>query len=158
MKTVRIIPLVTSLAIALSAGFLGSLFTTSSIDTWYMTLAKPELAPPNWVFAPVWTVLYLLMGLAAYLVWRHAAHRRLGKEALAVFGLQLVLNVLWSALFFGLRSPGLALVEIVVLWSAIVWSMLLFSKVSRAAALLLAPYLLWVTFAAYLNYMLWVLN
>jgi tryptophan-rich sensory protein len=158
MKTIDWLALAGFVALSECAGVLGSLFTAPAIAGWYAMLAKPALAPPDWVFAPVWTTLFLLMGVAAFVVWRHAMHRRLGKEALAVFALQLALNVLWSALFFGLHNPGLALAEIAVLSAAILWSVLLFNKVSRIAALLLLPYLAWVSFAAYLNYAIWILN
>ena len=158
MRHIHFAPLGVSLAVALGAGFVGSLFTTPALGTWYAALAKPALAPPNWVFAPVWTTLFVLMGVAAYVVWHHGVHRRLSQEALAVYALQLVLNVLWSALFFGLRSPGLALLEIAALFATILWTMLLFYKVSKPAALLLAPYAAWVAFAAYLNYVFWILN
>ncbi|MCE9644074.1 tryptophan-rich sensory protein [Candidatus Parcubacteria bacterium] len=142
-------------ALAQGAGILGSLFTAPSIGTWYATLVRPELSPPNWVFAPVWTTLFLLMGIAAFLVWRQG---RKGRVALGIFLLQLVLNTLWSILFFGLQSPGAALVDIVFLWLAIVATIIAFARVSTPAAWLLAPYIAWVSFAAYLNYAIWTLN
>lgn len=143
---------------AQGAGLVGSLFTAPSVPLWYATLVRPALAPPNWVFGPVWTALFLLMGIAAFLVWRAGVRRRGVRAALGVFYVQLGLNVLWSILFFGLQSPGAALAEIMVLWIAILETIILFSKVSRFAAILLMPYLLWVTFATYLNYSFWVLN
>jgi len=140
---------------AQAAGIIGSLFTMSAIDGWYATLIRPELAPPNWVFGPVWVTLYLLMGIAAFLVWRK--DRRLNK-ALILFVLQLVLNSLWSIIFFGMQALGAAFVEIVFLWLAIIATIIAFQKISRTAAWLLVPYILWVSFAAYLNFAFWTLN
>ncbi len=140
------------------AGLIGSLFTMPAIDGWYAALARPELAPPNWVFAPVWTTLFVFMGIAAFIVWRKGTERREVKVGLKIFFLQLVLNTLWSIIFFGLQSPGAAFVEILFLWVAILATIVAFAKVSRPAAWLLAPYLAWVSFAAYLNFMIWRLN
>lgn len=125
---------------------------------WYATLAKPALNPPSWVFGPVWTTLFALMGIAAFLVWRKGTHRRNIKIALGIFGVQLALNTLWSILFFGMQNPGVALVEITLLWLAIVATIIAFARISRPAAWLLAPYILWVSFAAYLNYAIWAVN
>lgn len=150
--------LVIALIVPQAAGALGSLFTVAAIPTWYATLVRPELAPPNGLFAPVWTTLFLLMGIAAFLVARTGMHQGKVRGALVLFGIQLVLNVLWSFLFFGMHAPGLALIEIAVLWLAIAATLLAFLKISRTAGLLLTPYLLWVTFAAYLNYSFWSLN
>lgn len=158
MKYHDFLKLLVSLTVAQSAGVLGSFFTVPSIPAWYAGLAKPSFAPPNWVFGPVWTMLFLLMGVAAYLVWRKGLEKREVRVGLTLFVAQLALNMLWSALFFGLRNPGAALVEIVVLWSAILATAIVFKKVSRPAGLLLLPYLLWVAFAAYLNYAIWKLN
>lgn len=121
--------------------------------TWYDQLIKPALNPPSWVFGPAWTVLYVLMAVAAVLVWRKKKW-----NALAIFGVQLALNLIWTPLFFGLHSPSWAFVDIVLLWGAIVWTIVAFSKVSKTAAWLLAPYILWVSFAAYLNFSIWLLN
>jgi len=140
------------------AGIVGSVFTASSVAAWYVTLAKPALNPPAWVFGPVWTTLYALMGIAAFLVWKKGLGRRDVKVALSLFGLQLALNTLWSIVFFGLHNPGAAFVEIVFLWLAIVAAIAAFGRVSRLAAWLLAPYIAWVSFAGYLNFMLWTLN
>ena len=133
--------LVISIAIAELAGVMGSLFTIPAIPTWYATLAKPALSPPNWVFGPVWTTLYALMGIAAFLVWREGLDRRDVRRALIIFDVQLILNVLWSFLFFGLHNPIAALVEIVVLWCAILVTIIVSHRVSRPAAYLLIPYL-----------------
>lgn len=136
---------------------LGGLATAAGVDGWYRTLVKPGFNPPDWVFAPVWTVLYLMMAVAAWRVWRTAAtvDRR---RALAAFGVQLGLNLLWSILFFGLQQIGLALFEILLLLSAIAVCVVLFWRVERLAGWLLVPYLLWVAFAATLNLSLWLLN
>ncbi len=148
------------IAVAVSelAGIVGSIFTISAIPTWYATLAKPSLNPPAWLFGPVWTMLYFLMGIAAFLVWRKGWDSKGVKPALSLFAIQLILNALWSIIFFGLHSPGWALTEIIVLWIAIVATIVAFTKVSRPAAWFLAPYILWVSFAAYLNYSIWIFN
>jgi len=140
-------------AIALSelAGIVGAFFTAEAIPTWYAGLAKPTLNPPAWVFAPVWTTLYLLMGIAAFLVWRK-------RPLPGAFLVQLGLNTLWSIIFFGLRNPAWAFADIIALTLAIIWTMAAFAKTSRTAIYLLAPYLLWVIFAAYLNYAIWMGN
>lgn len=162
-----------SIALAQAAGLIGSIFTAPAIDSWYGTLIKPELTPPAWVFGPVWILLYTLMGIAAYLVWRthpqflrNPRMQRLWRLALSMYAVQLVLNMLWSAIFFGMpdlavggvNHIGLAFLEIVALWLAIVATIVSFFKISRMAALLLLPYLLWVSFAGYLNYSIWILN
>lgn len=152
----------TKLAIALIipqlAGGIGALFTTPSIASWYGTIVKPSFNPPSWIFGPVWTTLFVLMGVALYLVWQQGAMRPQVRRALTIFGAQLVLNTLWSILFFGLHSPGAALIEIVFLWFAIVATIFAFTKISKTAAWLLAPYLAWVSFAAFLNFTIWRLN
>ncbi|MBC7187346.1 MAG: tryptophan-rich sensory protein [Calditrichaeota bacterium] len=143
-----VVKLVVAIGVCLLAGVLGSVFTSSGVRTWYPTLNKPPFTPPGWLFGPVWTVLYILMGVAAALVW----HKSLGvNTALAVFVVQLVLNVLWSLFFFGLRLPAVALVDIVLLWGAILATLVLFWRMQPAAGLLLVPYLLWVSFATVLN-------
>lgn len=157
MKRSDWIPLIGFIVLSQLAGVIGSFFTISSVSTWYNTLVRPPLNPPGWVFGPVWTTLYILMGLAAFLVWRRGAGTR-KRRALIVFGLQLSLNALWSVVFFGMHWPLGALVVIVALWLSIVWTMMLFSKVSRRAVRLLWPYLAWVTFATYLNCAIWLLN
>lgn len=141
-----------------AAGLIGSLFTAPAINSWYVDLIKPGIAPPNWVFAPVWTTLFLLMGVSAFLVWRRGIHRAEVKVALVVFLIQLILNISWSFLFFGLRSPGAAMIEILILWLAIFANIIVFYKLSKIAGLLLVPYLLWVSFASYLNFLIWNLN
>lgn len=147
-----------AIVVSEGAGAIGSVFTVSAIPNWYAGLAKPALNPPGWIFAPVWTALYALMGIAAFLVWKKGLEKKEVKAALATFSVQLFLNAMWSILFFGLHDPFFALVDIVFLWIAILWTIIAFYKISRAAAYLLLPYLLWVTFAAYLNYSIWYLN
>lgn len=140
-------------------GASGSVFTASGLRAWYDTLVLPAIAPPNWVFAPVWTTLFALMGGAVFLVWRRlSAERRAVRVALGVFALHFLVNLGWSAVFFGLHAIGWALAVIVLLWALIVATMWTFDRVDRRAALLLVPYLLWVSFAAVLNYRFWVLN
>lgn len=158
----RYLPLLVSILLALGAGLIGSAFTFAEIPTWYASLVMPAIAPPNWVFGPVWTTLYILMGIAAWMVWKAVVHteggRRAKRVALGVYVFQLALNTLWSLIFFGLHALGLALVELVVLWAAILATMVAFFPISRTAAWLLVPYLVWVSFAGYLNYSFWLLN
>ena len=143
------------LACFLAAG-LGSLFTMISLGTWYTALVKPSWNPPSWIFGPVWTVLYGMMAVAGWLVWRRGGPR--ARTALQLFAVQLVLNVGWSAVFFGLQMPGLAFAEILALWVAIAATLRTSWRVSRPAGILLVPYLLWVSFAAVLNFAIWRLN
>ncbi|MEM2882725.1 MAG: TspO/MBR family protein [Candidatus Bathyarchaeia archaeon] len=150
--------LIVAIALCQMAGVVGSLFTAPAIPTWYAGLRKPDMAPPNWVFAPVWTALYLLMGASLFLVWNAGLDKRPVRRSIILFGIQLAMNAIWSYLFFGLRSPLLGLVWIVALWVSIALTIASFSKVSRAAASLLIPYLIWVTFASYLNYQILILN
>ncbi len=158
MKSSEIIKAVVSIAVPLGCGLLGSLATRPAITGWFTGLSKPSFAPPNWLFGPAWTLLYILMGIAAYLVWRPGLAAPGVKPALIVFLVQLVLNVAWSFLFFGMRSPLAGLVEIVVLWCAIVVSIVLFFRVSTTAGVLMLPYIGWVSFASVLNASLWSLN
>ncbi|CAG0981434.1 MAG: tryptophan-rich sensory protein [Candidatus Methanoperedens sp.] len=158
MKTFDILRLITSIVICLTAGALGSFFTTPAISTWYATLIKPSIAPPNWVFFPVWTALFIMMGISLFLVWKKGFQDHQVKAALSVFAIQLILNILWSAAFFGLRSPLAGLIEIVILWIVILVMILKFMRISKVAGLLLIPYILWVTFAAMINFLIWSLN
>jgi translocator protein len=159
VKIVKYLKLAASLIICLSAGAIGSVFTSSSVDSWYRMLNKPPFNPPSWLFAPVWTALYIMMGISLFLVWSRKSTKA-GKKniALSFFAVQLFLNMLWSALFFGLQNPLLAFVEIILLWIAIIITIALFRKISATAAYLLVPYLLWVTFASILNYSIFLLN
>lgn len=152
------IQFVIAIGIAEGIGILGSVFTASAIPTWYATLIRPSFAPPSWVFGPVWTILFAMMGVSACIIWRQRKQRKDVRRALDLFGIQFALNVLWSVLFFGMQNPGAALVEIVVLWFAILFTIVTFAKISRLAAWLLVPYLLWVSFATVLNYAFWMLN
>lgn len=142
-----------------AAGILGAIPTRDALATWYPRLKKPSFNPPSSVFGPVWTTLYALMGVSLYLVSEdQRAAQAVRGRAQILFGAQLALNTLWSFLFFGRRSPLAALVEIALLWIAILATIAAFARVSRAAALLLVPYLLWVSFAAALNFSIWRLN
>jgi tryptophan-rich sensory protein len=151
-----------SLALAILAcialGASGSVFTATGSGTWYDTLELPEFAPPGWVFGPVWTTLFALMGVAAWLVWRRVDTDRLAPIALGIFVVHFAINVAWSAAFFGLQSPLAGLATIVVLLGFIVATIAAFARVDRRAAALLLPYLAWVCFATLLNYRIWVLN
>jgi tryptophan-rich sensory protein len=158
MKNNNVSKAILAILICQAAGIVGSFFTMPSIATWYAGLVKPVFSPPNWIFAPVWTTLFTLMGISAFLIWRAGLNRREVKIALAVFIGQLVLNTCWSIIFFGLHSPMAAFFEIIVLWSFILASIILFAKISKLAAVLLVPYILWVSFAAVLNYFIWRLN
>jgi len=158
MKLNNFFKLVIAIVISELAGIVGSVFTVSAIPTWYATLQKPSFSPPNWIFGPAWTTLYFLMGIAAFLVWKKGLERKDVKIALGVFGGQLVLNALWSIIFFGLHNPFWAFIEIIVLWLAILATMFAFYKISRPAAYLLLPYILWVSFAAVLNFSIMILN
>jgi len=157
MKPTDILKLAVSIILCQLAGFLGSLLTTPAIPTWYQTLNKPIFTPPNWIFSPVWISLFILMGISLFMVWRSGEHPKV-KTAFIFFFVQLILNVFWSAAFFGLRSPLLGLMDILLLWIAILLTILNFLNISKVAGLLLLPYLLWVSFAALLNFSLWILN
>lgn len=158
MKINNIFKLIIAIVVSELAGVVGSVFTVSAIPTWYAGLVKPTLNPPSWVFGPVWITLYFLMGIAAFLVWRKGFERRDVKMALGIFGVQLFLNAIWSIIFFGLHNPFWAFIEIIVLWLAIVWTIVVFYRISKPAAYLLLPYILWVSFAGYLNYSIWMIN
>lgn len=140
------------------AGGIGAVFTTAAIPTWYATLVKPALAPPNWIFGPVWTLLFVLMGVAAFFIWQHGTGRKEVRIALGIFLVQLLLNTLWSILFFGFQNPAAAFAEIILLWLTILATIIYFAKISKPAAWLLVPYIVWVSFASYLNYAIWQLN
>jgi len=140
------------------AGVIGSIFTISAIPTWYAVLRKPWFTPPNWLFGPIWLTLYFLMGISLYLVFESKRNKAKEKPALWAFGIQLFLNVLWSVLFFGMHYLLYGFIEIVLLWISIAVTIILFFKVSKVAAYLLLPYILWVTIAALLNYYVFILN
>ncbi len=149
--------LVVFLVLCLMAGGLGAVATTPQIDTWYRTLAKPAWNPPDRIFGPVWTTLYLMMAVSGWLVWRRGGWKA-ASLPLALFVTQLLLNVAWSWIFFGLHQPGWAFLEILLLWLAIAITMAFFFRRSLAAGWLLAPYLAWVSFAAMLNFAIWQMN
>ena len=150
--------IIIAVAVCLGIGFFSGFATQSSIDSWYETLNKPAFNPPNWIFAPVWTLLYILMGIAAGIVWSKGFYHKWVKTALYHFIFQLLFNGLWSIVFFGFRSPGFALIVILVLLVLIVLTYKWFKIVNSTAAYLLLPYLLWVGFATILNFSIWQLN
>jgi len=160
MKKINYKRLIISLAIPQLAGLLGSLANFTSLNTWYQTLEKPFFNPPNWIFGPVWTLLFIMMGIALYLVWDSEKWfgKKQRKVALQIFALQMILNVLWSYLFFALQNSLLAFVEIIILWAVILWNIVVFYKIKKTAGWLLLPYLLWVSFASLLNFSLFWLN
>lgn len=149
--------LIVSILVPLIFGFIGSIFTSSSVDTWYMSINKPSFNPPNWLFAPVWTLLFVLIGISFYLVWSKDFENN-KSLALPIYGSNLILNLLWSLLFFGLKSPYLAFIEIIILWFVILGNIIVFYRISKASGLMLIPYLLWVSFASVLNYYIYILN
>lgn len=152
-----VIKFIIAVAIPLTVGSISGYVTSSSVDNWFTTINKPSFNPPNWLFAPVWTTLYILMGISLYLVWqKNATHSK--TRAILMFGIQLFLNFLWSIIFFGLHEPGWAFVDIVVLLFSIILTIVEFRKLSKAAAWLLLPYILWVAFATALNFAIWRLN
>lgn len=158
MKTNKFILLIISIGVCFLAGAIGSVFTVSAIPTWYAALQKPAFSPPNWIFGPVWTGLYLLMGLSLYLVWSSHGKSKEKRVSLQLFFIQLMLNVLWSVVFFGFRSIFYAFVVILFLWLMILMTSLSFMKVSKVAGWLFLPYLLWVSFALLLNFSILILN
>ncbi|WP_291868686.1 TspO/MBR family protein [Maribacter sp.] len=147
-----------SVGVCLVIGFLSSLVTQSSVNDWYITLNKPVFNPPNWLFAPVWSILYVLMGVAAGLVWAKGFYHLWVKTALYHFGFQLLLNALWSIVFFGLKEPLGALFIIIALLVMLTFTFKWFKVVNKTAAYMLIPYILWVSFATLLNYKIWELN
>lgn len=149
-NTAQWLGLACAVAVCFVAAGIGSLYTRPAIPVWYASLQKPAWNPPNWLFGPVWTLLYLSMAVAVWLVWRERGFAGAGL-AITLFVLQLILNALWSIIFFGWRQPAYALVEIFFLWAAIFATMLCFWRISQPAAWLMWPYLLWVTFAGFLN-------
>jgi tryptophan-rich sensory protein len=154
-----VVRLIILFALTFGAALLGAAFTTSdTLSTWYAGLHKPPFNPPSWVFGPVWTILYCLMAVSALLIWQKGLDNHLVRLALVLFLLQLALNALWTPLFFGLKMPTLALLDIIVLWLAVALTILTFAKISAPAALLLVPYILWVTFAVVLNAAICLLN
>lgn len=155
---INLIKLVISIVICQLAGVVGSIFTYTAISEWYPTLIKPWWTPPNWLFAPVWITLFTLMGISLYIVWDKGLEKKEVKTAVSIFSVQLILNILWSVIFFGLKSPLFGFIEIVILWIAILFTMIKFYRISRASSYILIPYIVWVTIAAFLNFSILILN
>jgi benzodiazapine receptor len=146
------------IVICLGIGYVAGMVTQNGIETWYATIEKPSFNPPNWIFAPVWTVLYICIAIAGGIIWDKIDTNSLAKKALLFFAIQLVLNTVWSFLFFGLKNPLVALIEIILLLLMIYETYMLFAKISKVAGYLFLPYLLWVSFAMFLNASIWWLN
>ncbi len=162
----NIVRLAISIAIPLIAGIIGAIFTSESVSTWYQVIEKPWFTPPGWLFGPAWTTLYILMGISLFFVWKTLMtpttnnESQFGRKSVAftAFGLQLMLNVLWSFFFFGLRSPQLAFAEIMILLISIAVTTIIFFRISKLAGGLMLPYMGWVIFASLLNLQVWLLN
>jgi len=155
----KITRIAVAVIVCLTVGYSSSTVTKSGVETWYPTIIKPVFNPPNWVFMPVWTLLFVLMGIAAGLIWDKIKEQNVEvKKALGFFLIQLALNAIWSYLFFGLKNPMLALIEIALLWLMIYETYLKFIKINKTAGYLLIPYMAWVGFAAILNASIWLLN
>ena len=152
------IKIIILIVICLGIGYASSLVTQNGIQTWYNTIEKPSFNPPNWLFGPVWTALYICIAIAGGIVWDKINTNPLAKKAMLYFGIQLLLNTLWSFLFFGLKNPLIALIEIILLLLIIYETYMLFSKINKTAGYLFIPYLLWVSFAMFLNASIWWLN
>lgn len=157
MTLKNIVKLILCISIPLAIGFIGAYATASSVNDWYVTLAKPSFNPPNYLFGPVWTILYVLMGISFYRVLTKANDKAL-KTAWYIFGLQLFLNLCWSFIFFKFNLLGFAMIEIMLLWLSILYMIVVFARIDKPAAYLQLPYLLWVSFAAVLNGAIWLLN
>ncbi|MBQ0734350.1 TspO/MBR family protein [Aquimarina celericrescens] len=154
----RLIRISIAVMVCLLVGFLSSIATQTSIDTWYVNLKKPSFTPPSWIFAPVWTILYIMMGIAAGIVWSKGFYHKWVKTALYHFGFQLLLNAAWSIFFFGLQNPLIALLDIIALFILLLFTIKWFTIVNSIAAYLLIPYVVWVAFATALNFGIWQLN
>ena len=152
------IKLIIAIAIPVAVGAISGFFTATGVESWYQTINKPSWNPPGWIFAPVWTTLYIMMGVALFLVWKSDSSDILKKTAITLFAIQLVLNFFWSFIFFDQHQIGWALVEIIVMWIFILLTIFAFGNVSKLAAWLLVPYISWVSFATILNYTIWKLN
>lgn len=157
-KKFQFIPFVICLIIPLAIGAIGGLLTMESVKTWYTTLNKPSFNPPNQIFGPVWSTLYVLMGISSYLVWKERKSFTGYKWAVGLYFLQLILNLMWSFLFFYQHQIGFALIEIIILLITIIATAVIFYRVNKAAGLLFIPYILWVSFASYLTYSIFILN
>ena len=158
MEKGDLIRLILSIIICQMAGVIGSIFTASSVTSWYPTLVKPPFTPPGFYIGLIWIVLFGIMGISLFLFWRDSSGGQATRSALYFFAAQLIFNILWSAAFFGTRSPINGLFVIAILWVLILITIIKFMPLNRTAALLLIPYIIWVSFAAYLNYSIWSLN
>jgi translocator protein len=154
----NILSLAGCILICLAAGFVGSVFTTPAISSWYVYLNKPAFNPPAWIFAPVWTLLYILMGIALFLVYRKVKENKLAVLGLIIFIIHLLFNTSWSIVFFGLKMIPLAFANIAILWFLIVYLIIIFWRIDKRASILLWPYLVWVSFASVLNFSIMMLN
>lgn len=150
--------LIIAIAIPVAVGGISGFFTSTGVESWYQTINKPSWNPPGWIFGPVWTTLYIMMGVALFLVWKSNASDVLKRTAITIFAIQLLLNFFWSFIFFDQQQIGWALVEIIVMWVFILLTIFAFANVSKLAAWLLVPYISWVSFATFLNYTIWKLN
>ncbi|RZL08773.1 MAG: tryptophan-rich sensory protein [Pedobacter sp.] len=157
-KKFNFVAFIVNLAIPLSIGAIGAFFTASSVETWYKTINKPSFNPPDGIFGPVWTSLYILIGISAYLVWQKRDQIDKFPRTVAIYLIQLVLNLLWSFIFFYAHEIGMALVEIIMLLVVIIINALVFYRIDKSAGLLFIPYILWVSFATVLTYNIFVLN
>ena len=157
MNKSQILKLIVSLLLPLGLGALASLFTSEAVPEWYETLNRPSFNPPNWLFGPVWTILYILMGISLFLIWKQSANKE-RNLAIVVFLLQLALNFAWSFIFFSFNMIGFALIEIILLWISIIVMLVLFYRIKPMAAYINIPYLIWVTFATILNASYYLLN
>ena len=159
MKINNPIKFIISVLIPVGIGAISGLFTASNVKTWFVTVAKPSFNPPGWLFAPVWTTLYIMMGIAFFLVWKNETiQKSIKQKAIILFAIQMVLNFLWSFIFFQQHEIGWALVDIILLWIFILLSIFSFAPISKTAAWLLVPYISWVSFATILNFAIWQLN
>ena len=152
------IKLVLAIAIPLLVGSTSAFFTVTGVDSWYQTINKPSWNPPNYIFGPVWTTLYVLMGVSLFLIWKSGTNASTKRRAVILFVIQLVLNFFWSFIFFNQQLPGVAFAEIIVMWLFILLTIFAFARIDKTAAWLLIPYISWVSFAAILNYTIWQLN
>ncbi len=157
-KRIKVFKLIISILICQGAGAIGSLFTSPAISAWYTTIQKPSFNPPNWIFAPVWILLFLLMGISLYLIWSKGFYNKETKIAIFIFFVQLILNILWSIIFFALQSPLYAFIEIIILWFMILLTIITFYRVSKITVYLLLPYIIWVSFALVLNFSILIIN
>lgn len=158
MKKIDLLKVAGFVLLCQLAGVIGTFFTFSAIPEWYAYLNKPSFSPPNYLFGPVWTTLYTLMGISAYLVYKKGTKKKNTKEALNIFWIQLALNSLWSIIFFGMKNPTLAFIEIIIMWIAILITIIKFYPISKTSAYCLVPYIIWVSFALVLNFSIVTLN